>query len=313
MGQVQEIPEKIEEGTSKVPNNRGGKIYCRHYKGYPETDEKPPSAVVYNFHGLFLHTGMDGIVDTCKTIACANRYYVIAFDMAGHGQSALDEDRGHLGDWRWFVDDALSVVKHTLNHSWPLIPFFFWGISLGGCIALTTALSLQEDKELSQYFGGAILMAPVIYDNVRPNEWVVDSLKVLNYLGGGSLALGPSANVDHFASQEIWEEFKKDKYCYSGRIKLSMGAALLAMTEYAQNSVQLVQFPFCLVHSVDDNIVKVEGSRELFNSAQSTDKSYQEYTNLGHNLLGSQEAIQYCLDWLKQRTQKNKEEPTTII
>jgi len=128
----------------------------------------------------------------------------------------------------------------------------------------------------------------------------------VNVVGGGYLALGPAADIHHFGSEEGFAAFKNDKYCYSGRIRLSMGNGLLAMTEHSQTLTGLVKFPFCLVHSADDDVVKVRGSRELFAKAQTQegDKVYYEYDNMGHNVLNAPSALDKCFSWTQQRVDK---------
>jgi len=273
-----------------------------------DADDGPPApnAIIFYFHGLFLHTGVDAEMDLCKYIAASNGYYVVAFDHTGHGRSASDADRGHVGDWHWFIDDAMTVINITLTATrkqWPNVPFFLFGISLGGCVALNTALKLQEDKDTFKNFLGAVLIAPAIYDNIRPDEWVVDALRLVNTVGGGYLALGPAAEVNHFGSVEAYDEFKNDKFCYSGRLRLSMGHSLLSLTEHTQHIISNVNFPFCLIHSDDDNVVKVQGSRELYKVSQTlqSDKVYYEYSNMGHNVLNSPGGLDKCFSWLQQR------------
>jgi len=123
-------------------------------------------------------------------------------------------------------------------------PFFLFGVSLGGCVALNTAICIQDDIKYKN-FAGALLIAPAIYDNIRPEEWVVDTLRFVHGIGGGYLALGPSAQVNHFGgSAEAYNIFKNDKYCYSGRLRLSMGHGLLSLTEHTQQMIGHVKCPF---------------------------------------------------------------------
>jgi len=167
-------------------------------------------------------------------------------------------------------------------------------------------------------FAGALLIAPAIYDNIRPEEWIVDTLRWVNGFGGGYLALGPAAELSHFGNTEDFEAFKNDKYCYSGRLRLSMGNGLLTMTEQTQKRIKNVKFPFCLIHSADDKIVKVRGSRELFQLSKTPleDKVYYEYDNLGHNVLNAPCALDKCFSWMKliilRKQQSKKKNPTVV-
>jgi alpha-beta hydrolase superfamily lysophospholipase len=293
-----------------IQNNRGGNIFCRHF-WYPNPFGRTgcPKGILFYFHGLFLHSGVSGEMELCQELAVTNNFHVIAFDHAGHGRSASDEDRGIVPNWEWFVRDAIMVVSTSVPeiqsaYNKP-IPFFFFGISLGGAVAIHTALHFQNHSNVKP-FGGAVLVSPAIYGNMFVNDFLLATLKFINFCGGGWLAVGPAADTSHFATEEDYELFKKDKYCYSGRLTLTMGNTLLTLTEETQKVCSLVAFPYCLFHSLDDPVVKVTGSQQLHSSSQTVvqDKVYYEYNNLGHNVLCDEVAFENCLKWLKGRCKK---------
>jgi len=293
-----------------IDNGRGGQIFSRHY-WFPNIFRRKgqPSGILIYFHGLFLHSGVPAEVDLCHEFAVQNNYYVVAFDHAGHGRSASDELRGIVPDWKWFVNDAIKLVTESVtqirqerNQN---IPYFFFGISLGGAIAIHTALHFQNLKE-PKLFGGAVLVSPAIYSNIIVSSFLLETLKFIHSCGGGWLSLGPSADTSHFATPEDYEIFKKDKYCYSGRLTLSMGNTLLSLTEVTQQLCKFVEFPYCLFHSVDDPVVQVRGSQELYSLCKTPaeDKVYYEYTDYGHMVLSNDDAFYKCMKWFQQRTYK---------
>uniref|UniRef100_A0A6B2L8P0 Serine aminopeptidase S33 domain-containing protein n=1 Tax=Arcella intermedia TaxID=1963864 RepID=A0A6B2L8P0_9EUKA len=257
---------------------------------------------------MFLHSGVEGEVELCKYISSVDDFYVVSFDHAGHGRSATDNERGHVDNFECFIQDALTVIRDTMSKlvKWKNLPFFLFGNSLGGCIALNTGIRVQD----LECFLGAILVAPAIYDNIRPEAWVVDTLRTINYLGGGVLPLGPAVDRSHFPNDEAFERFKSDKYCYSGRLKLSLGNSLLCLTEHTQKVIKDVSYPYCLLHSKDDPIVKVEGSRELYKVCKTPhgSKVYYEYRNHGHNVLMAPCALSKSFLWVEKRLNKWYEE-----
>jgi len=305
--------EEIVELDHKVvllDNGRGGKIFCRHY-WFPNIFRRKgqPSGILIYFHGLFLHSGVAGEVDLCKELALNNNFYVVAFDHAGHGRSASDEERGIVPDWKWLINDAIKVVTESVTQirqeRTQNIPYFFFGISLGGAIAINTALHFQKLQE-PKLFAGAVLVSPAIYGNIIINGFILETLKFIHACGGGWLSLGPSADTSHFASPEDFEIFKKDKYCYSGRLTLAMGNTLLCLTEVTQKVSNTVEFPYCLFHSIDDPVVQVRGSQELYSASKTPadDKMYFEYTNYGHMVLCNEDAFYQCMTWFQQRANK---------
>jgi len=305
---ISSTDEAVDQKIVYLDNQRGGKIFCRHY-WFPNIFRRKgqPTGILFYFHGLFLHSGVGGEVEMCEALANHNNFYVVAFDHAGHGRSASDEQRGNVQDWKWFINDAIAVVTHSVqkireerNQN---IPYFFLGNSLGGAIAIHTALHFQQMDE-PKLFGGAILIAPAIYGNLMLSDFLIQTLKFIHNCGGGWLSIGPAADSSHFASQEDYEVFKNDKYCYSGRISLTMGNALLSLTEITQKLSSYVSFPYCLFHSVDDPVVQVRGSQELYKKSitPSGDKEYHEYSDKGHMVLCAEDAYPKIVKWFQQRS-----------
>jgi len=305
------MEEILDHKIVILDNGRNnGQIFCRHY-WFPNIFRRKgqPSGILFYFHGLFLHSGVSGEVELCKELAIQNNFYLVAFDHAGHGRSASDEQRGIVADWKWFINDAIKVVTESVtqirqerNEN---IPFFFFGISLGGAIAIHTGLHFQNLKDL-KLFGGAVLVSPAIYGNIIVSKFLLETLKFIHSCGGGWLSLGPAADTNHFGSLEDFETFKKDKYCYSGRLTLTMGNTLLCLTEVTQKLSNFVEFPYCLFHSVDDPVVQVRGSQELYSFSKTPvdDKVYHEYMDFGHMVLGSDDAFYKCMKWFQQRSNK---------
>jgi len=87
-----------------------------------------------------------------------------------------------------------------------------------------------------------------------------------------------------------------------------MGTTLLSLTEATQQICRSVAFPYCLLHSIDDPVVKVIGSQELHKSSQTQeqDKAYFEFENLGHNVLCNEAAFSKCMKWLQTQSRKFK-------
>jgi len=151
-----------------------------------------------------------------------------------------------------------------------------------------------------------VLVSPAIYGNIIVSSFLLETLKFIHSCGGGWLSLGPAADTSHFSSKEEFDNFKKDKYCYSGRLTLSMGNTLLCLTEVTQQLCNFVEFPYCLFHSLDDPVVQVRGSQELYTTSKTLpdDKVYYEYKDLGHMVLCDEDAFYKCMKWFQLRSGK---------
>jgi len=281
-------------------NQRGGNIFIRHFM--PDTT---PQALVFYFHGLFLHCSVPINVEVCQNLARSGKQ-VVSFDMTGHGRSANDSTRGTCESWKWFIDDALEVILHTIKST--TLPFFLFGISLGGCVALHTSLKLKDhlgSDQLKRYLG-TLLFAPAIScEAIKPQEFVLNALHVLNEIGFGNFGFGPSATQDQLGGPEGYARFKNDKYCYSAGITLNMGESLLNMTDAATGVLSQVDFPFYLAHGIYDSVVDIRGSRDLFKQSKTPqqNKIYFEDPHASHDIF-TPATLKGAEDWMSARLQE---------
>lgn len=186
----------------------------------------------------------------------------------------------------------------------PKLPFFLFGLSLGGCVCLHTSLEIKTlPPEQRANYRGSVLFAPAIYDNVKPEPWMLSAMEVLNQVGLGNFGLGPAATEANMGGPEGYARFKNDKYCYSNGITLSLGAALLSLTREAAKKIPEVNFPFFVAHGVLDDVVLISGSRELIQNSKTLqkDKTLFEERHYGHDIL-TENALEYAREWMFLRT-----------
>ncbi|KAJ7543617.1 hypothetical protein O6H91_09G045200 [Diphasiastrum complanatum] len=178
-------------------------------------------------------------------------YGVYGIDYEGHGKS--DGLRCYIPKFHNLVDDCItffnSVKESPENKNKPA---FLLGESMGGCIALL--ISRKEPKA----WNGCVLVAPMckISEKVKPPAIVVKTLSTLSPFIG-SWKIVPSKNV--------------------------IDAAFKVPEKRAQITV-----PFLVLHGEADTVTDPEVSKALYESAQSSDKTFKLYPELWHGLLSGE-------------------------
>jgi acylglycerol lipase len=91
--------------------------------------------------------------DPLASILAGNGFLVVGHDHVGHGKS--EGIRVDIQDFNFYVRDVLQHI-HMVKDEFPNIPLFLFGHSMGGAVAILTAL------EESALFSGVLLSAPMI-------------------------------------------------------------------------------------------------------------------------------------------------------
>lgn len=117
-------------------------------------DEVPRAVLCYH-HGLQEHIGRYD--DIFKTMADAG-IAVISFDAIGHGKSG--GERGYIPKFNNLIDDFEAVCTAAAGSeplvSYPPLPYFIGGHSMGGLVATLTCLRNQSR------WAGLLISAPAL-------------------------------------------------------------------------------------------------------------------------------------------------------
>jgi len=264
---------------------------------YSWSTEQEPKAVVVVFHGFLAH-GLYPTVRYASKLLNKDNYAVIAPDFPGHGKSP--GMRGYLPSYSTLIADAVTVAKHA-GEIYPNIPLFLVGSSMGGCIALHTAL------ELADTVAGVVLLAPMLALSVSPLEhtalqclsWIVPTLQVI-----------PSSSTStekQYRDEEKRQECEHDELSIPGKsLRIASACTCVDLACEIQKKMDRVTFPFLCMIGTQDVVVKNQGAIQLMEKSMSTDKSLLQYDAL-HGLLCEPSPLvdkiqQDLLDWINDRS-----------
>ncbi len=249
--------------------------------------EGTPKAGVVIVHGYGEHTGR--YVHVAEELT-RNGYAVSTFDLRGHGRSQ--------GDPRTFVrsfDEHLDDLERFLSrvrerHSGR--PLFLFGHSMGGTIATLFAIARQPEIRGLLLSGASLKLS----DNY--------SLSLITLAKIISLVLPKLRLIKLDASAvsrdaEVVREYVTDPLVYHGGIPARTGAEMNRAMELIRQRMETLEVPLLIMHGTGDLLADPEGSRQLYDRADSGDKDLRLYEGLYHEILNEPEKAQVLADMVE--------------
>lgn len=258
-------------------------------RGYIKSPGENLRAVVILVHGLGEH------IQRYSNWAGLFNEVMIGFagvDLPGHGRS--DGKRGHIKNYTQ-TDEMIDILLNECRKTFPGIPLFLYGHSLGGGIVLDYLV--RKDPNIS----GAIVTSPWLKLAFEPDASKVKLAGILkNFFPG---LIQPSGLiVDHIShDQKVVDAYKNDPLIH-GKISVSLFHAAMSTATNALKNAASLKKPLLLMHGTDDHICSPEGSREFASRSKSVelklwDGGYHEL----HNDLYRHEVFNYIIAWLNSR------------
>ena len=259
------------------------------YRGYVPI--RKPKAVLLILHGLAEHSGRYmNVVD----YFVPRGYAVYGFDQRGHGQS--EGMRGYVQNFSYYISDLNTFSEMVrVNHSSEKI--FLIGHSVGGTIAIAYCIYHQNE------FDGLILSGATI----EPGS----SLSPVKIVLARFLSLiTPKMGVDVIDAsaisqdQSVVDAYKRDPLVYRGKIRARLGAELLKVMRRLPNQMSEIHLPILIMSGSADRLSNPEGSRLLYESVSSRDKTLKYYDGFYHEIFnepGRDQVFNDMDDWLVAR------------
>lgn len=210
-------------------------------------------------------------------------------DLPGHGRS--EGKRGHIKSYA-LLDEMTDIIINECRKTFPGIPVFLYGHSLGGGIMLDYLVRKQPKVK------GAIVTSPWLKLSFEPEKSKVKLAAFLKNIFPG-LVNSSGLVVDHIShDREVVDKYKNDPYVH-GKISVNLfHGAMMAASNALENASSL-KVPLLLMHGSEDMICSPDGSREFVAKAKSAELKIWEggYHEL-HNELFNQEVFDYLVKWI---------------
>jgi acylglycerol lipase len=258
------VPPEVEYWRGNFVGAGGLKLYEQAWR-----PEKAPRAAVVLVHGLKDHSSRYrdmGVTFAHRGLA------LYAFDLRGHGYS--EGVRDHIDSLDNAVADLETFVKIVRDRQ-PGKPLFLLGQGFGASLAGVYAVRTKTP------IAGVILSAPPLRGDVKRSERV--GTRAAAIFGPRTHQL--QIDLDKWSSdREVVAALKNDPLVYDGQPTASTAGEVLRASDEVQGKAESLKVPLLVLFGSADVVASPERGRALHDHAATSDKTFQLYEGLYHDL-----------------------------
>lgn len=262
-----------------------------HEQSWAPEKESDIKAILIVVHGYGEHSGR---YDHVGTFFAENGFYVAAFDHRGHGQSdGKDTILRSIDDCAEDVEVFLERIRTRV----PGTPGFILAHSMGGLIV--TDFVLRKQPQLN----GILLSGASVKISDEISPFLVKIAGVLGKIAPNMKTIKLDGNSVSRDPNEI-EKYNNDPLNYRGGVPAATGAAMNNAISYIDTHAEDFSLPVRIMFGTDDKMADPAGSRNLYETISSKDKTLVPYEGLYHEILNEpekQQIMEECLAWMTDR------------
>jgi acylglycerol lipase len=212
-------------------------------------------------------------------------------DLPGHGRS--EGRRGSIKSYDQ-LKEMIDILLSSCNKTFPGLPVFLYGHSLGGNIVLDYLL--RRNPKIK----GAIVTSPFLRLAFEPPAIKLILASIMKHIVPGLIQ--PSGlNANHLSHDAaVVERYKNDPLVH-GKISVSLFDGSMTAAKHSLAHASDLKVPILLMHGSEDLIISPEGSREF---AGKTDMAELKIWDGGYHELHNEpfkdEVFSYIMKWLNK-------------
>jgi alpha-beta hydrolase superfamily lysophospholipase len=213
-------------------------------------------------------------------------------DLPGHGLS--DGTRGFIKDYS-VTDEMIEILLESAGNTFPGIPVFIYGHSLGGGIAMDYLLRKNPPVK------GVIATSPWLKLSFEPNKFKMMLASVMKTIYPGLVQSSGLVVDDLSHDREVVEKYIADPLVHD-KISVSLLLSATSAASYALEHAAELKVPLLLMHGSDDQICSPEGSREFAAKTPMAElKIWPGGYHELHNETFKNEVFAYLMKWINNR------------
>ena len=261
-------------------------------KGMIQSPGENARAIIVMVHGIGEH------IQRYSYLADQFMKEGIAFtgvDLPGHGRS--DGRRGNIKSYK-LLEEMITIMLDSCRKTFPGIPVYLYGHSLGGGIVLDYILRVNPRIK------GAIVTSPWLRLSFEPPKIKVLLASLMKNLVPG-LVQPTGLNVSHISHDKaVVENYKTDPLVHD-KCSVSLYNEAMKAAKYSLEHASELKIPTLLIHGSDDLINSPEGSREFAGKSDKVKLKIWEggYHEL-HNETFKDDVFRYIMDWINKKPVK---------
>lgn len=213
-------------------------------------------------------------------------------DLPGHGLS--DGKRGHIRSYA-ATDEMIEILLNESRKTFPGIPLFLYGHSLGGGIVLDHLVRKHPKVKC------AIVTSPWLRLSFEPGRSKVKLASIMKNILP-SMVMPSGLVTEHLShDKSVVENYRKDPLVH-GKISFSLFYSAMFAADIALENASALKVPLLLMHGSDDLICSQAGSREFASKTELAElKIWEGGLHELHNELFRQEVFSYLIKWINTR------------
>jgi alpha-beta hydrolase superfamily lysophospholipase len=213
-------------------------------------------------------------------------------DLPGHGRS--DGIRGNIKSYA-VTDEMIDILLDSTGKTFPGIPVFLYGQSLGGGIVLDYLLRKRPEVK------GAVLSSPWLKLSFQPHKFKILIASVMKYIIPGFIQQA-SLVIDHIShDREVINKYNADPLVHD-KISVSLFHSAMSAASNSLAHASELKTPLLIMHGSDDMICSPEGSREFASKTGMAELKIWEggYHEL-HNEPFKQDVLEFMINWINTK------------
>jgi acylglycerol lipase len=211
-------------------------------------------------------------------------------DLPGHGRS--EGRRGHIKSYS-SLREMIDILLQTCNRTFPGVPVYIYGHSLGGGVVLDYLLRKNPKVK------GAIITSPWLRLSFEPARIKLIMAGVMRYIVPG-LIQSSGLVVSHISHDiNVVEKYKSDPLVH-GKISVGLFYGAMNAAKYSLAHASELKVRTLLMHGSDDLICSPEGSRDFAAKSDKVELKIWEggYHEL-HNEPFKEDVFKYIINWIR--------------
>ena len=226
-------------------------------------------------------------------------FAVFAQDLRGHAHSGGDRQR--FDSMARMVEDT-DMIVNVAKQSYPKVPLFVYGHSLGGLI--TSRYSLDHADKLS----GVILSGAALKRPHSVSGFSAGLAQIVASVAPG-LKVVQVDDSEFSKDKSVMAALASDPLVSRDKLPAATAAATLKAIADVQQRMGQLKLPLMVMYGTADSVNPIEGSQAFVQAVASTDKTLKTYPGVYHDMLNEPERDQISADiiaWLLARTQQTQ-------
>ena len=252
-----------------------------------------PWAALTLVHGFGDHGGrFAGMATSLASFGIAVR----AIDLVGHGRSP--GRRGCIESYDQLLDDVCDSLQNSMA-SFPMIPQFLFGQSMGGNLVLNLALRRPHDVK---GVNGLIVGSPMLRAGDMPREVYMEAgrwlaSKIPNWRMKATV---DATKLSH--DRRVQDAYLRDPWVHRN-MSLRLAINLVDSGLWALDNASLLQFRTLLMHGSEDTLTCSKASQSFAEASggMAMFRLWKGCRHVLHDELQREHVFDYMTRWMKQQ------------